>query len=99
MNKSFIALIAAALMLASLIGCQSPRKVRIQENAAVFAALDPETQKIIQEGLFAPGFSTDLTYLALGKPNNVAKTETENGTVEVWKYRNFVYGNIGAMQL
>ena len=81
------------------LGCQSSRTSRIAEHAALFASLDPTAQQIIREGLFAPGFTPELTYMALGKPNHVATTETENGTQQVWKYRNFVYGNVGAMQL
>ena len=76
------------------VGCQSARSTRIQEQATLFASLDPATQRIIREGLFDRGFSTDLVYLALGKPNGVTTTETNDGTVVVWKYRNFVYGNV-----
>lgn len=91
----------AALGLAVFVaGCQSTRATRIQENAALFATLDPFTQKLIQEGLFAHGFTPDLVQMSLGKPNNVTSGDTENGAVQVWKYRNFVYGNIdGAMKM
>jgi hypothetical protein len=91
----------AAMCLAVVaVGCQSTRATRIQENAALFASLDPFTQKVIKEGFFAHGFTPELTYMSLGKPNRVTTAESENGPVQVWKYRNFVYGNVeGAMKL
>jgi hypothetical protein len=91
----------AAMSISSVVaGCQGTRATRIQENAALFASLDPSTQQIIKEGFFAHGFTPELVYLSLGKPNQVAKEDTDNGPVQVWKYRNFVYGNIGgAMKL
>lgn len=97
--KTPIALLAALIGLALTAGCQSPRASRIQEHAALFASLDPATQQIIRDGLVAPGFSPELTYMALGKPNQVSSVATEHGTVEVWKYRNFLYANSAAMQL
>lgn len=99
MKNPFLASTAALLFAALALGCQNSRATRIEENAAMFAALDPASQQIIREGLFVPGFTRELTYMSLGKPNKVTTTETVNGTVEVWKYRNFVYGNIAAMQL
>lgn len=82
-----------------LIGCQNARVARIQEHATTFASLPPETQQIIREGLFDRGFTPEQIYMALGKPNRAEAQETSDGTVMVWKYRNFVYGNIGAMKL
>ena len=98
MKAPYVASVTA-LAAALAFGCQSQRASRIQEHAALFQSLDPATQQIVREGLFAPGFSREVTYISLGKPNHVAAADTEHGRQEVWKYRNFVYGIGGAMQL
>lgn len=65
----------------------------------MFAALDPAAQRLIREGLFDVGFRPELVYMALGTPSRRMARETDEGTVETWVYRNFVYANIGAMTL
>ena len=91
---------AALFSAICIVACQSPRAARIQNNAALFASLDSFTQKVIKEGLFAHGFTPELVYMSLGRPNQVVTEQTENGPVEIWKYRNYVYGNVvGAMKL
>ena len=90
---------AAAVALIVSSGCQSPRAARIRDHAELFASLDPATQQVIREGLFLPGFTPQLVFISLGKPNEVTTRETEHGTVEVWRYRNFVYANVAAMQI
>ena len=66
-------------------GCQSPRSKQIQAHSTLFAVLSPETQRIIHEGSFDHGFSMDLVYIALGKPNVVTTTQTDDAR----------YGSIG----
>ncbi len=90
--------VAVALLLATA-GCQHPRNARIEEHAALFQSLDPAVQRIIREGLVDYGFTPVLVYMALGKPNRSAAAESESGRVETWTYRNFVYGNTGAVKL
>lgn len=97
--KTLLRASLAAAIAALAVGCQSSRTARIDEHAALFATLDPATQKLIREGLFAPGFTPQLTYMALGKPNHVEKRDTEHGAVEIWKYRNFVYAGTAAVQM
>lgn len=80
-------------------GCQHPRTARIEEHAALFASLDPARQEIIRQGLLDYGFSPELVYMALGKPNRKSAGETGQGATETWVYRNFVYGNSGAVRL
>ena len=91
-----ITTIAGSLMT----GCQTPRATRIDEHAALFASLDPATQAVIKAGLFDYGYSSDMVYMALGKPSRRTSAETVDGTVETWVFRNFVYGNIaGTMKM
>lgn len=65
----------------------------------MFARLDPDTQRIIKQGLLDYGFSPELVYMGLGQPNRKSTAETEHGPRETWVYRNFVYGNAGAVRL
>jgi hypothetical protein len=97
--KRFRPVFSLLTVLAFVGGCQHPRTARIQEHAALFASLDPGAQRLIRDGLFDYGFSRELVYIALGKPNRTSTRETETGTVETWVYRNFVYANIGAVRL
>lgn len=90
---------AALLLLAISVGCQSPRTARIQENAALFASLDPGTRKIISDGLFNYGFTPELLYMALGKPNRVSPSETDPGRVQYWVYKNFLWEKEGAVKI
>lgn len=100
MKTPYVATTAAMSIAVVVLGCQSTRATRIQQNAELFASLDPFAQQVIKQGFFAHGFTPELVYMSLGKPNQVATEETENGPVQVWKYRNFVYGNVvGAMKL
>ena len=90
------ALLAAALACAS---CQHPRAARIEEHAALFASLDPATQRIIRDGLPDYGFTPELVYMALGKPNRKTAGDSEHGNTETWVYRNFVYASTGAVRM
>ncbi len=63
-----ISLVAAVLLAA---GCVSTQSARIQEKSAVFASLTPRQQQLIKAGRVKVGFTTDMVYLALGKPAQV----------------------------
>jgi hypothetical protein len=91
---------AASLCVAALaVGCMNTRATRIRENAALFASLEPFTQKLISDGLFDHGFTPELLYMSLGKPNRVVVSDTEQGHIEIWSYRNFLYANEGAVKI
>ena len=63
----------ATVVLATIFaaGCQSRRATRIQENGALFQGLDSFSQQLIQNGLVNYGFTPELVYMALGKPNGI----------------------------
>ena len=42
---------------------------RIRENPAMFRALSPEQQKLVQTGRISSGMSKDAVFLAWGKPS------------------------------
>jgi hypothetical protein len=97
--KTFLVASLALVLALLATGCQSPRAARIQEKAALFASLDPRTQKIIENGLVDVGFTAELVQMALGKPNSVSAVDTVQGRLEIWTYRNFVYAHATAVAL
>lgn len=99
MKTPLLPLLLATAPALLATGCQNPRAARIQEHAALFASLDPAAQRLIRDGLFDHGFRPEHVYMALGKPSGRSTRETDEGTVETWVYRNFVYANIGAVTL
>ena len=97
---------AHGVMLTTLIigcllctGCLGPRSTRISQNEAFFASVDPFSQKLIRQGLINLGFTNELVYLALGKPNRTRTIQTSEGEVQVWIYRNFLYRQSGAVSI
>lgn len=79
------ATLAAALLLA---GCESGgASTRIQEKSAVYSTLTPAEQTQIQHGGIEPGFSQDMVYMSLGKPNRVASSA--DGKETTWTYTNY----------
>lgn len=99
MNIPQFVRLAGAVAASTVAACQSGRVSRIEEHASLFASLQPQTQQIIRDGLFDRGFSPELIYMALGKPNHAQSADTTNGTVMIWKYRNFLYGSTGPVKL
>lgn len=94
-----LALVAALPMAVMLAGCESMRNARIRENQALFASLDPFSQHLVRQGLFNHGFSSELVYMSLGRPNRVTVAETAKGKLETWTYRNFLYESSGAVSV
>lgn len=99
MKPLFPLRVALVVMAAASAGCQSTRAGRIREHAALFATLDPFSQKLVSDGLFNHGFTPEMLYMALGKPNRVESSDGDRGHVEIWVYRNFLYGNEGAVKI
>ena len=98
MKAPLCARAAAAVLMALLAaGCESMRDARIKEHAALYASLDPFSQKLVRQGLFDYGFTPEVLYMSLGKPNRVSVAETEKGRIETWTYRNFLYESANAV--
>ena len=72
-----------------LAGCDGGVDARIQEKATVFNTLTPDQQEMIRNGQIEAGFSTDMVYLALGKPSKTHIKQTPDGPVTVWTYLRF----------
>ena len=81
----------ATVVLALFVpGCATDgTTARIQEKSEVFATLNPWQQKTVRKGDVAVGFTGDMVYMAVGKPNSVQTKETEKGPAELWTYDRF----------
>ena len=90
--------VSRAVIVLTLLtaGCHHPRTTRIQEQAALFQSLDSFSQRLIKSGLVNYGFTPELVYMSLGRPNRVAVEETAQGDVEIWVYKNFLYSTASA---
>ncbi len=78
---------AAALALA-LTGCSTINS-RIHERAAVFYSLDPEIQQQIRHGQVGVGYTTDMVYMALGRPTQLVNRVTSDGSATTWIYQSY----------
>ncbi len=79
-------LCAAALLLAA--GCQNVDD-RIKEKPDVFARLDHPTQDKIKQGIIDLGYTEDMVYLALGKPDEKHEQQDAAGRVTTWIYNTY----------
>jgi hypothetical protein len=77
----------AALLLA-LAGCNTIDH-RINEKQAVFDRLDPQTQFRIRQGMIAVGYTEDMVYMALGRPDAVRQRTTAKGDETTWIYNTY----------
>jgi hypothetical protein len=76
-----------ALVLAGA-GCRTFES-RAQEKAAVFQALDPQTQNRLRTGIIAVGDTTDMVYIALGRPDEIRELRNADGSTQAWIYNNY----------
>ena len=76
------------LALALATGCQTVDS-RIKEKPEAFASVDKATQDKIKQGIIELGFTPDLVYLALGKPDQKRELVTTAGHNETWIYNTY----------
>ncbi len=80
-------LLGAALAAGALLtGCDTIAQ-RIEEKAEIFNQLGPEVQENIQRGQVKVGYTLEMVYMALGRPNSI--TSSADGKYVVWSYMNF----------
>lgn len=77
-----------AASLGFLAGCQTVDD-RIKEKPEVFNKLDAATKDKIKQGIIDIGFSEDLVYLALGKPDQKRESLTAEGKTTIWIYNTY----------
>jgi hypothetical protein len=82
---------AVALLVLALAGCESDGGIaaRSHEKADVYASLNPRQKKCIDRGSVAVGFTPDMVYIALGKPDVVKTQATPKGKDELWTYKRY----------
>jgi hypothetical protein len=77
-----------SLALVAFAGCSTIEK-RIEEKSSVFASLDPQTQGRLQQGIVAVGDTTDMVYIALGRPDEIREKTTADSDLSAWIYNNY----------
>ena len=75
----------AVLSVLAIAGCATPES-RIKEKPDAFNSFPPEVQSKVRTGQVDIGYSKDMVYIALGKPDREYTRTTAEGTVEVWSY-------------
>ena len=85
-SRIFTSLLFASLVL--LAGCQSVES-RIKEKPDLFANLDAATQDKIKQGIIEIGYTEDMVYLALDKPDQKRESVSENGKSTTWIYNTY----------
>jgi hypothetical protein len=86
MNARFRLLFAALLLV--LAGC-STIDSRIREKEAEFNSLPPAAQAQIRQGIIAVGYTPDMVYMAIGRPDEVRERSDKGGRETVWKYNSY----------
>jgi hypothetical protein len=82
-----LAVLPAFIVAAAFLpACQSARESRALEKAEVFGTQSNEVQAKVRAGEVEPGFTSDLVYIALGRPD---RKEAGPGGAITWTYRNF----------
>jgi hypothetical protein len=86
--KKYLTPLVALATLVFTAGCETTGSAaRIQEKSVVFNNLAPWQQQDIQNGIVGVGYSTDMVYMALGKPSKIVTTA--DGLETVWTYNNY----------
>src|SRR3954464_7700409 len=75
-------------LLVFFTGCQSVDD-RIKEKPAAFAQADAAAQDKIKQGIIDLGFTEDLVYLALGKPDQKRESVGPTGKTVTWIYNTY----------
>jgi outer membrane protein assembly factor BamE (lipoprotein component of BamABCDE complex) len=81
-------LVTAGLMMVGLLalaGCSTPAS-RIEQNKELFNTFAPDVQASIRQGKIDIGFTRDMVFMALGKPDRQYSRTTESGQSEIWSY-------------
>ncbi len=75
----------------ALTGCHPTAGIpaRIQEKSAVFSHLTDAQKRNIEKGVIEVGDTTDMVYMALGKPQKIREEKLPEGRETTWIYENF----------
>ncbi|HTX66131.1 MAG TPA: hypothetical protein VMD31_10185 [Opitutaceae bacterium] len=95
MQRCLPILLAAGL--AALTGCSTVSS-RIREKQAVFDTLPPATRAEIRRGQVGVGFTPDMVYMAIGKPDEMRERVAAAGHESVWKYNMYYDRYVGSVR-
>ena len=87
-NRRLLTTFMLAASLGFLGGCQTVES-RIKEKPEVFAKLDAATQDKIKQGVIEIGYTEDMVYLALGKPDQMRESVRATGKSTAWIYNTY----------
>ena len=83
--KTLLKILLPAAALVVLSGCSTVSS-RIDQHADEYYQLDPDAQEKIRHGTIDVGFTPNMVYMALGKPDAKRQRTTNDGTSETWIY-------------
>jgi hypothetical protein len=75
-------------LLLALAGCNTIDS-RIREKQDVFNHLDSQTQSKVSHGIVEIGYTPDMVYIALGRPDTQKQKVTAKGDETTWIYRTY----------
>lgn len=85
---NFRRFLAPLLLLSLLAGCSTVDK-RIEEKSSLFAGLDAATQEKLRQGIVEIGYTPDMVYIALGKPDDKREKISAEGRELTWIYSSY----------
>lgn len=75
-------------VLAFFTGCETVND-RIKEKPEAFNSVDQATQDKIKQGIIDIGFTEDMVYVALGKPDQKRESANASGKTVTWIYNTY----------
>ncbi len=91
--KKIILLLVAVSLLGTITAC-STFDSRVKEKPAAFAGLSPTDQEDIRNGFIKVGFTPEMVYMALAKPER--KISGAAAGEETWIYNRVIFADGGS---
>ncbi len=91
MTPNRLILCTVTLLAFCLTGCEFDNgiAVRAKEKPEAYASLQLWQKRFVDKGVIARGFTTDMVYIAMGRPSKVEAKDLKEGHVEIWSYKNY----------
>jgi hypothetical protein len=93
-SRAIVIAIFGALVLA---GCNTVDS-RIREKSAVFDQMPPADQAKVRQGTIAVGFTPDMVYMALGRPDAIRQRTSTGPQETVWIYSEYYERYVGTVR-
>ena len=78
-------ILAVGMIALLAAGCYTPAS-RIKKNPELFAGFPEDVQANVKAGRIDIGYTKDMVFIALGKPDRQYSRQTATGLTEVWAY-------------